>query len=343
MRVKKEVTIYDIAAALNLSASTVSRGLRNHPAIKKETVRRIHETARALNYQQNTFASNLRMNRSNTIGVILPRFDSVFLASVVSGIEEYCSKRKYNLLVCQSFDSNEIERKNLQTLYNSRVDGLLISLAPETDRLDHLDLFMKKKIPVVQFDRVVDHGGYPCTTVAIDNRRAGYDATQHLISQGCRRIAYLGENKSCPIFGQRAQGYLDALAEVGVEPDEELILTDHLDEGSGMRAAEKILKMKERPDGLFAANDVSAVGVLFSLKKAGLEIPADIAIVGFNNGLISRVVEPDLTTMDYPGTEMGRIAAKSLLEKLNGDNHVVEQSIVLKHELIVRHSSLKRG
>jgi len=343
MAQKREVTIYDIAKALNLSASTVSRGLRNHPAIKKETAERIQKMAWKLNYQQNTFARNLRKNRSNTIGVILTRFDSGFLSMVISGIEEYCSSRGYTLLVCQSHDSHETEKQNLRTLYNSRVDGLLIAVAPDTNSIDHLDLFLNKRIPVVQFDRVVDRGDHPCTTVSIDNRRAGYDATMHLIDQGCRRIAYLGENKSCPIFGQRLQGYLDALEEAGIVSDEELIITDHLDEGSGMRAAEKILAMRERPDGLFAANDVSAVGVIYSLRKAGIRIPGEFAVIGFNNVLVSRVVEPALTTMNYPGTEMGRIAAKSLLDMLDGEFPVAAQSIILHHELVVRDSSVKTG
>ncbi len=145
MAVRKETTIYDIAKALNLSASTVSRGLRSHPAIKNETVALIQETANRMNYQQNTFASNLRRNSSNTIGVVFPRFESSFMPAVISGIEKVVRSKGYQLIASQSFDSKEMEVENLQALFNSRVDGLLVSLSPETEKLNHLDIFLKKK------------------------------------------------------------------------------------------------------------------------------------------------------------------------------------------------------
>ena len=188
MNQKKEVTIYDIAKALNLSASTVSRGLRNHPAIRKETTRKIIDKARAMGYQQNTFARNLRKNRSNTLGVILPRLDSSFQSSVVAGIEKKVNQKGYNLIISQSHESVEKEKVNISTMYNSRVEGLLISLACDTRDLNHLDMFFGKGIPVVLFDRVKVDSHYKCTSVVIDNKKAGYDATSHLIEQGCRRI-----------------------------------------------------------------------------------------------------------------------------------------------------------
>jgi len=336
---KKEVTIYDIAERLNLSPSTVSRGLRNHPAIRKSTVAKIHEMASELNYQQNTFASNLRSNRSNTIGVILPRFESSFLSSVVSSIERVVRSKGYNLLVSQSFDSNDLEKENLKTLYNNRVEGLLINLTPETKDIKHLDLFLKKDIPVVLFDRIQSPTDCGCTTVSINNRQAGYEVTSHLISQGCKRIVYLGENTTCPVFGERARGYWQALSEHGIKSDPELIIEAHLNTDTGARVVERILSMKDRPDGIFAGNDVAAASLMFELKSRGVAIPDEIAISGFNNTYISGIVEPALTTVKYPSDELGRIAANSLMEILDKESQVATQNILLKHELIVRNST----
>jgi len=342
MSEKKEVTIYDIARTLNLSASTVSRGLRDHPAIKKETIKRIKDTAVSMGYQQNPFASNLRMNRSNTIGVILPRFESTFMAAVVSGIELVVRNKGYNLVVSQSTDSVKIEEANIRTLFNSRVEGLLISLTPETKDMSHLDVLIQKNIPVVLFDRVGDAAECRCTKVEINNRQAGFDATDHLLEQGCRRIMYLAENQTCSVFGERAKGYRDALRKYGIAPDPELMIFDNLNEASGSRTLEKILKLEEKPDGLFAANDVSAVSIMTALKGQGIRIPDDIAVVGFNNGHVSRIVEPALTTINYPAMEMGRIAASSLMSMLDRTSQVATQSVVLKHELVVRGSSLRK-
>ncbi len=343
MSEKKEVTIYDIAEKLKLSPSTVSRGLRNHPAIRKKTIERIQEMAAAMNYQQNTFASNLRSNRSKTIGVILPRFESSFLSSVVSSIEKVIRNKGYNLLVSQSYDSNPLEKENIQTHFNNRVEGLLINLTPETNDLSHLDLFLKKGIPVVLFDRVKSQSGSGFTTVSIDNKQAGYDVTRHLISQGCKRIVYLGGNTTCPVFGDRAKGYWQALAEHGLEANSELVIEEHLNTETGALVVDRILNMKKRPDGIFAGNDMAAVSLMFELKKRGVRIPDDIAIAGFNDTYMSRIVEPSLTTVKYPGDEMGKIAANSLLEILDHESHVATQNILLKHELLVRNSSLRNS
>ena len=342
MSVKREVTIYDIAKKLNLSASTISRGLRNHPAIKQATIERIQDAAKSMGYQQNPFASNLRKNRSYTIGVILPRFESTFMAAVVSGIEHVISSKGYNLVLSQSIDSVKMEEKNVKTMFNSRVEGLLISLTPETKGLSHLDVFFKKRVPVVLFDRVGQGAECLCTTVVINNRQAGYEATAHLLDQGCKRILYLGENQTCSVFGERANGYKEALIKYEIEYDPDLMIFDNLDEGSGSRTLEKILDMDEKPDGIFAANDVSAVSLMTELKRNGFRIPQDIAMVGFNNGHVSRIVEPGLTTINYPAVEMGRIAASNLISLLDQDNQVAAQSVMLKHQLVVRGSSLRQ-
>ena len=338
---KKDVTIYDIANALNLSASTVSRGLRNHPAIRKDTIRRIKASAQSMGYQQNIFARNLRKNRSNTIGVILPRLDSSFQSSVVSGIEERMNQKGFNLIIGQSRESVEKEKVNIITMYNSRVDGLLISLACDTNNLDHLDRFLKKGIPVVFFDRVKECPNCKCTSVVIDNEKAGYKATEHLILQGCKRILFLSGNLLSNVYNDRHHGYTQALLQNGLTHEPQLTFIDRLNKESGARTVSRLLKMEKRPDGIFAVNDTSAVAIIFELKKAGIRVPEEIAVVGFNNDHISRVIDPGLTTIHYPGQEMGEVAASTLIDMLNNGDPVIKKTIVLDHKLIIRRSSLR--
>lgn len=342
MKNHREVTIYDIARKLNLSASTVSRGLRDHPAIRESTICKIKEVAEAMGYQQNTFASNLRNNRSNTIGVILPRVDSSFQAAVVSGMEGVAAKNGYNLLIGQSRESVRRERASIKTLFDSRPDGLLLSLAADTQDLDHLEMFLKKGIPVVLFDRIREHPEFRCTTVVIDNRKAGYEMTSHLLEQGCRRILFISDNRISNVYHERFYGYKEALRENGVPFDPEMAIEDILNEASGKRTVDLIRTMKPMPDAIFAANDVSAAAILSELKNAGIRVPGDMAVAGFNNVQISRVVEPGLTTVHYPGVEMGEVAATTLIEMIQKKPPPVHRHIVLEHQLIIRDSTLRK-
>jgi LacI family transcriptional regulator len=339
---KKEVTIYDIAKRLNLSASTVSRGLNGHSDIRRETIRRINLTAQSMGYQQNTFARNLRKNRSNTIGVILPRLDSNFQSLVVAGIETQVNQKGFNLIISQSRESVKKEKENIKTLFNSRIDGLLISLSCDTCNLDHLNMLLKKGIPVVYFDRVKDHPAHKCSKVVIDNVKAGFDATEHLIDQGCVRIVYLSNNRLSNVYSERHTGYMNALEQYNIPYDPKLVMEDNLNEESGKRTVSKLLKMKKLPDGIFAANDTSAVAIICQLKKAGIRVPEEIAVVGFNDVHISRVVDPSLTTIHYPAMEMGEIAASTLIEQLNKKEPKITKTVVLDHKLIIRNSSLRK-
>lgn len=343
MSERKEVTIYDIAKALNISASTVSRGLRGHPAINKKTVRKIKEAALSMGYQQNTFARNLRRNRSNTIGVILPRLDSNFQSLVVSGIEKQVNAKGFNLIISQSRESVEKEAANVTTMFNSRVDGLLISLACDTCSLNHLDLFLRKGIPVILFDRVKEHADFQFPQVVIDNVKAGYDATRHLIEQGCKRIMYVGDNLMSNVYSQRHEGYRKALKENNLPYDPDHVIITTLDDNSGVKVVDRMKELAEWPDGVFAANDTSAVSIISRLKNTGMRIPEEIAVVGFNNVLISRVVDPPLTTIHYPGVEIGEVAAKTLIDMMKGEETVIMKTIILDHKLIIRESSRRKA
>lgn len=336
----KDVTIYDIAEALNVSPATVSRGLKDHPGIRKDTKRKILDTARKMGYQHNTFASNLRRKRTNTIGVIVPRLNSYFMSTVISGIEKIANENGYNLIISQSQESYKKEIASVNTMYNSRIDGLLVSLAYDTMDNDHFDSLLKKNIPLIFFDRIIEHPG--CTSIVIDNRRAGYDVTKHLIEQGCRRIVHIAGSLNRNVYADRLAGYKKALSEAGITFDPSMVISNNLSDQAGADVAQQILNMNPRPDGVFASNDTSAVACMRELKLAGIMIPDEIAFAGFNNDPVSKVIEPNLTTVNYPGQEMGEVAAATLINKLDQRNSANLDTVVLRHELIVRPSSLRK-
>jgi LacI family transcriptional regulator len=339
MKNSKEITIYDVAKALNLSPSTVSRGLKDHPHINNRTKERIRTVANEMGYQQNKFASNLRQKRTNTIGVVVPKLNSYFMASVIAGVEKVTNKFGYGLIISQSQESGKQEILCVSTLFNSRVDGMLVSLAFDTKNLDHFNILLNKDIPIVFFDRVAECSG--CMSVKIDNYKAGYEATMHLIGQGCRKIVHLGGNLLRNVYSDRFRGYKKALLDNGIEFNQKLVFISDLTEDSGKGIMKKIIKMNLHPDGIFAANDTSAVATVVEMHESGIKIPEDIAVVGFNNEPISRVIQPNLTTIDYPAKEIGEIAATSLINKLNNLQSINFDTIVLKHSLIIRQSSLR--
>jgi len=339
MKSNKEVTIYDVAKALNISPSTVSRGLKDHPHIRKETKKKIIAAAQEMGYQHNQFASNLRQKRTNTIGVVVPKLNSYFMATVIAGVEKITSQNGYGLIISQSQESWKKEISCISTLFNSRVDGLLVSLAFDTKNMDHFDILINKDVPIVFFDRVADCHG--CMSIVIDNCKAGYEATSHLIEQGCKRIVHLGGNLLRNVYSERFRGYKQALAENKIEFDQNLIIISDMSAQAGIDTAKKILRMVPRPDGIFSSNDTSAVATIVELEKAGVKIPDEIAVVGFNNEPISQVVKPNLTTVDYPAREIGEIAATSLINKLKNSQSTNFSTIILKHKLISRQSSIR--
>ena len=339
---QKEITIYDIAKHLNISATTVSRGLKNHPTINKNTRKKIAEAAKELGYRSNTFASSLRSNRTHTIGVIVPRLNSNFMSSVLAGMEDAASREHYNLIITQSLEKADKEKANAHTMFNKRVDGLLISLAYDTENISHLQPFFSKGIPVVFFDRTYPHN--ESTSILIDNFRAAYDVTKHLLEQGCKRIMHLGGNMLRDVYSERLRGYKKALQDHHIPFDEKLIYISNLNEDAGGEAAKHILKMKlsARPDAVFSANDTAAVHCMINLKSAGISIPKDIAFAGFNNDPISKVIEPNLTTVNYSGYHVGEVAVMNLIGHLKGVTSTkTTNRIVLRADLVVRESSLK--
>ncbi|WP_069659784.1 LacI family DNA-binding transcriptional regulator [Arcticibacter eurypsychrophilus] len=337
----KIITIYDIAEKLKLSPSTISRGLQNNTAVNAKTKKKIFDTANEMGYRFNTFARNLRTQNTNTIGVIVPRLNSYFISAVLAGIEKVINGAGYNMLISQSLESSEKEVEYTKTMMHNRVDGLIVTLAADTTNFDHFLPFVKHHIPLLFVDRVIDDENY--SKVVIDNSKSGYDATTHLIDQGCKRIVHITGNTLRNVYRDRKLGYEKALIDHGIPVDHELLFETDLTEVSALKSVVKILKMNPLPDGLFVSNDFCAAICLKKLKQAGIKIPEDMAIVGFNNDTTSRITDPALSTINYPGQEMGEAVATNLINCLsNKDISAKAQTIVLKSELIVRESSFRR-
>ncbi len=336
----KEITIYDLAKELNISAATVSRGLQNYSSISKATKKRIHDLALTKGFRLNNFASSLRKNKTYTIGVIVHELNTGFMVSVLSGIENILGQTAYDILIAHSAESGQKEIMNARNLFHKRVDGLIASLAFDTPDLQHFDQFIAKKIPVVFFDRVEENTG--AAKVIIDNYKGGYDITQHMIKQGCRRIAHLTGNLTRNVYLKRFEGYKAALKENGIPYDKDLLFVTSLDKTDSLAAAKKIMKMQQIPDGLFAAGDFPAAICIQAFKEAGLKVPDDIAVAGFNNDAVSTIIDPHLTTVNYSGFHMGEIAAKLLLDHLTGEADIqLTNTIMMNAELIIRASTQK--
>jgi len=340
MSIQKAPTIYDIADALNLSPATISRGLKDHPAIRKDTRKRIIDKAKEMGYQHNSFASNLRRNRTNTIGVIVPRLNSYFMSTVIAGMERVANKAGYNLIISQSMESIDKEIANVKTMFNSRVDGLMVSLAYDTQDIEHFEMLLSKGIPLIFFDRIFDHPN--CTCLVIDNYKAGYEMTNHMIEQGCKRIAHITASQKRNVYADRMRGYKQALADNSIAFDESLVFVNNLTDQAGIDVSRAVLEMKTLPDGIFSANDACAVSCIRELKQAGIKIPEQIAVAGFNNDPLSKVIKPNLTTVQYPGEEMGEMAASTLIRRLDRLEGANLNSIVLRHELIIRESTKRK-
>jgi len=340
MSTPKEITIYDLARKLNISIATVSRALKDDPVVSKKTRKKIADLAEEMGYRSNNFARNLRTQRTDTIGVIVPRLNSYFMSTVIAGIESVANSEGYNLIISQSSESAQKEIASAKTMFNSRVDGLLVSLAYDTESISHFDAFIKKNIPLVFFDRVEEHEN--CLSILINNKKAAYEATTHLVSQGRRRIVYITATPRRNVYIHRLEGYKEALKDQKIRFREDHVLLSNLSQEAGADAAAVIRQMDPLPDAVFVANDNCAVGCMVALKQSGIRIPEDIAFVGFNNDPVSTVVEPNLTTINYPGYEMGQVAARNLINHLNGASSIdTTNTIILRSELIIRESSGK--
>ena len=249
MKADKEITIYDIARQLNISAATVSRALNSNTSVSATTRKKVNDLAESLGYRHNLFATSLRLQKTHTIGVILHELNSYFITSVLAGIEKIVRAAKCNLIIVHSAESAEIEVANAHSLFHKRVDGVIASLSFNTKDLSHFQQFQSKNIPIVYFDRVFENS--EGAKIIINNFQAGYDATSHLIEQGCKRIAHITSSLNRNVYAERLRGYKQALVDHKFKFDEKLLIVDGLKEEDARRSADRILALKPLPDGIF--------------------------------------------------------------------------------------------
>lgn len=335
---KGPVTIKDIARELNVSVSTVSRALADNPLVKIDTRKAVKELAKKYNYQPHFTALSLRSSKTKTLGVIIPQLVHEFFSMVIRGIEDYAYSNGYNVIISSSHESYDREVIDTKALVNGRVDGLMACVSRETSNFEHFTEFVDRGIPLVFFDCICDEIDAP--KVVLDDFEAGYQAVKHLIGQGCKRIAYVGGPINLIINKDRLAGYNEALSEAGLNTKDDWII--HCDSGdyeAGRKKTEPLVKSKQI-DGLFAATDMLAIGAIKNLKSTGLRVPQDVMVVGFSNWSISALYEPSISTMSQPGYEMGLKAAELLIKQINNPDQLINETVVMHSELIIRESSM---
>lgn len=336
------VTIKDIAKALGISTSTVSRALRDSYEISPETKQMVMECAERLNYKPNPIALSLKERRSRSIGVVVCEIANSFFSQVINGIESIAYDRGYNVIISQTHESYDREVVDLQYLASRSVDGLLISLSTETSDLSHLKALHEKGLPIVFFDRITEE--INTHKVVTDNFRGAYDATTHLINSGYRNIAAIAGSEFLSITAERLAGYKEALLANGFEENSNHIL--HCFYGGMVfseieEAINKLFLLKQKPDAIFTTSDSLTTGCLKTLTRRGIRVPDDIAVVGFSNTELAELMSPPLTLVRQPANEMGRAATELLLQLIESKRPIKDfEKRVLTPELQVRASSL---
>lgn len=330
------VTIKDIAKALNISTSTVSRALRDSYEINPETKRLVLEYAEKLNYRPNPIALSLKENRSRAIGVVVPEIDNYFFSQAINGIEAIAYNRGYHVVIFQSHESYEREVVNIEHIVARKVDGLLISLSGHTTDVSHLKNLEEKGLPVVFFDRVTDD--IDTHKVVADNHEGAFKAVEHLIKTGRKRIALAASLPWLSITQERVEGYKAALEKYDIPFDENLIRYCEFDISEVDKKVGELLDIK--PDALFTASDRLALACLTSLKSRNISIPNEVAVLGFTNIKVADLLSPSLSVVSQPAFEMGHTAADLLLDLIEKKQRALPfQTIKLTTNLIVRDSS----
>ncbi|MBQ4802732.1 LacI family DNA-binding transcriptional regulator [Aquimarina sp. MMG015] len=340
---KKEVTTLKMLAQnLNLSISTVSRALNDHPDINIDTKDKVRRLAKSMNYIPNIFAKGFRKHKSNIIGVIVPNITHYFTATIVRGILEQASKQGYRVIISES--NNDVIKQNemLNTMIQFGVDGILASLTKMTRDIDNI-LPIIDTLPLILFDKVSDK--IPCTQITINDEEAAFNVVEHLINTGKKRIAIIKEREFSYTSEKRYAGYLRALKANQIEIDEKIIISvDDISLQQGKRMTNTLLSNKKRPDAIFAITDSAAIGVIQTLNKSNIKIPEEIAVVGFSNSKHSTIIEPKLTTVDQPGNTIGKTAIKYLIREIENDDTndiTMNKTVEIKTSLIVRESTFK--
>jgi len=337
---KSKATLKQIAKELGVSVSTVSKALNDSPEISDPTKQRVQEYAKLKNYKPNVIGINLKNRSTKTIGVIIPNILNSFFAKVFSGIEKVADENGYKVITCISNESIQKEINALEMLSNGSIDGFILSISEEAQKLQqfgHFQSIINEGTPIVMFDRIADE--IACDKVVVDDEDAAINATEHLINSGCRRIALLSSIDNLSVGKLRAKGFYQAFAAKKLKVNDELVLlTDKIDFESKVEDFFKVNNI----DGIFALDEQAAVTAMKLALNKGYKIPEDVSVIGFADGVWSRRLTPTLSTVSQHGPEVGEVAAKLLIKRLESKEEISSyETAVVKTELRKRESTKK--
>ena len=335
---KEGITLKGLAQELELSVSTISRALNDHPDINAETKKKVQQKAKELNYVPNLFAKGFRSHRTHIIGVIVPNVSHYFTSTVLKGILDEGEALGYRIIIAESKNEEKKQTEMLHTMIQFGVDGILLALARKTKSVEDV-LRTLQRVPIVLFDKVSDK--IPCTQVVIDEEDAAYSAVEHLINTGKKRIAIIKETENSYNSEKRFAGYCKALTDHGLPIDPKIVLsTEDISMEKGHQLATILATLAHKPDAVFAITDDAAIGVIQAFKKAGIRIPEDIAVIGFSNSRSSTIISPALTTVDQPGNKIGHTALRMIVEEIEDPkNEIHSKTVEIKTQLMIRESS----
>ena len=335
----RRITLKDLAKDLKLSASTISRALDDHPAISEATKIIVQKKADEMGFIPNSIASSFRTKKTKSIGIIVPKIEDHFHSLIISGIVDFAYKNGYNVSIFQSKDSLKREKEIVNILQNRMVDGVIACLSVQTKTSNHFKTFEKLGVPLVFYDRVPSD--FEANKIIIKDFESAFTATEHLIKTGCKSLGHVAGNQKKEVFKARLEGFKAALIKHQLPIHEYYIMyTTNLDYDEGVICANKYLDLPELPDGIFCANDFTAVSLIQVFKKMEIKIPHEIAIIGFGNDPISKVIEPHLTTIDDCAFQIGKSSAKLIIKQIDDQNEVLNsETITIQTQLIVREST----
>ncbi|MBD1425746.1 LacI family DNA-binding transcriptional regulator [Sphingobacterium arenae] len=337
---KHQTTILDIAKAVGMSASTVSRALTNHGDISEATKSLIKQVSIEMDYQPNPLARSLYSRETQTIGIIIPDLENPFFAKVLSGIQHAASTAGYKVMICQSNESHKTEVANLQTMMQNWLDGILVCHTKETKSFEHIKLQLNKGIPIIHFDRICEE--IDTSRVLLDNENGAEQITDHLIDQGCLNIAVLAGPKHLYITKKRLEGYFKSLQKNNIPTTPSLIAYTDFTKVSILQTVDLWLSSENPPDAIFCISDNSAIITMMYLKKKNIKVPQEICVAGFGNDYTGEIIEPALTSYDPYAFKIGQTAVELFFDQvISGDRAATKTKTVIG-KLLIRDSSLRK-
>ena len=337
MKSQKHTSLKDIAQALGVSVPTVSRALKDSPDIRRALCEKAKWMAREMNYRPNPFALSLRKNAPRIIGVVVPDIVTHFFASILNGIENMAVKNGYFVIITTSHESYEHEKRNVENLVNMRVEGIIACLSQETTDYTHFAELKDINMPLIMFDRVCLTDQF--SSVVADGEHSAQMATQHLLDNGCKRVAFIGGANHLDIVKRRKHGYLEALRNNKIPIEKELVVCRKIDYEEGKIAAQTLLALPNPPDAILAMNDTLAFAAIEVIKSHGLRVPNDIALIGYTDEQHANYIEPKLSAVSHQTYEMGETACLLLIDQIRGDKAI--RQVMIPTHLQIRESSIK--